>query len=92
MSMQSLTRNVGNGSNKHDLDGELVIILRTASSETWLNFVNGGGLGGGVTVILLLDEQKLSRMFLILSRKKHQNDLQVPYLTALLEASLLGLC
>ena len=34
MSMQSLIRKVGQGSNRHDFVGEVLIILSTASSES----------------------------------------------------------
>ena len=45
MSMHSLIRNVGQGSNSHDFV-EVLIILSTASSETCLKTVNFGGSEG----------------------------------------------
>ena len=47
MSMHSLIRNVGQGSNRHDFVGEFLIILSTASSETRLKTVIFGGSEGG---------------------------------------------
>ena len=47
MSMHSLIRNVGQGSNRHDFIGEVFIILSTESSETCLKTVIFGGSEGG---------------------------------------------
>ena len=47
ISMQSLIRKVGHGSKRHDLVGELDIILRTSSSETCVNVVIFGGFLSG---------------------------------------------
>ena len=43
MSMHSVIRNVGQGSNRHDFVCEVLIILSTASSETCLKTVICGG-------------------------------------------------
>ena len=45
--MHSFIRNVGQGSNRHDFVGEVLIILSTASSETCLKTVIFGGSEGG---------------------------------------------
>ena len=47
MTMHSLIRNVGQGSNRQDFDGELLLILSTSSSETCLKTVFFGGSEGG---------------------------------------------
>ena len=41
--MHSLIRNVGQGSNRYDFVGEVLIILSTVSSETCLKTVIFGG-------------------------------------------------
>ena len=47
ISMQSLIRNVGQGSNRQDCVSEVLIIFSTASSETCLKTVIFGGSKGG---------------------------------------------
>ena len=47
MSMHSLIRNVGKGSNRHDFVGDVLIILSTTSSETCLKTLIFGGSEGG---------------------------------------------
>ena len=47
MSMHSLIRNVGQGSNRYDFVSEVLIILSTASSENCLKTVSFGGSEGG---------------------------------------------
>ena len=47
ISMHSLIRNVSQGSNRQDFVGEVLIILPTASSETYLKTVIFGGSEGG---------------------------------------------
>ena len=47
MSMHSLIRNVGQGPNRHDFVGEVLIILSTASSENCLKTVIFEGSEGG---------------------------------------------
>ena len=47
ISMHSLIRKVGKGSNRHDFVGEVLIILSTASSETCLKSLIFGGSEGG---------------------------------------------
>ena len=46
ISMHSLIRNVGKGSNRHDFVGEVLIILSTVSSDTCLKTVIFGGSEG----------------------------------------------
>ena len=47
ISMHSLKRNVGKGSNRHDFVDDVLIILSTSSSETCLKTVIFGGSEGG---------------------------------------------
>ena len=47
MSIHSLTRNVGHGSLRHDLVGELRISSWTSSSDTRLNASKAGGAEEG---------------------------------------------
>ena len=47
ISMYSLIRNVGQGSNRQDFVSEVLIILPTPSSETCLKTVIFGGSEGG---------------------------------------------
>ena len=47
ISMHSLIRNIGRGSNRHDFVGDVLIILSTASSETCLKTLIFGGSEGG---------------------------------------------
>ena len=47
ISLHSLMRNVGHGSNRQYFIGEFPIILSTASSETWVKAVIFGGTEGG---------------------------------------------
>ena len=46
--MHSLIRNVGNGASRHDLVGDLLIILPISSSVTRVKTVNLGGSKGDV--------------------------------------------
>ena len=47
ISMHSLIRNVDQGSSRQDFLDEVLIILPTASSVTWLKTVIFGGSNGG---------------------------------------------
>ena len=47
ISLHSLIRNVGHGSNMQDFAGEFLIILSTVSSETCVNAVIFGWTVGG---------------------------------------------
>ena len=47
ISMHSLIRNVGKGSNRHDFVVDVLVILLTDSSETCLKTVIFGGSEGG---------------------------------------------
>ena len=69
MSLHSLTRKVGQGSNKQDFVGEFDIILEISSSVTGLKAENTGGSAGGRRVVLPSEETKLLRIFKIFSLK-----------------------
>ena len=69
MSLHSSSRKLGQGSNKHDLDGESNIILEISSSVTRLKAENTGGSAGGQKAESPSEETKLLRIFKILSYK-----------------------
>ena len=73
MSMHSLTRNVGQGSNRHDFVGEVLIILSTASLETCLKIVIFGGSEREWTLYSVPEGVKVSIIFLILFEQRRQN-------------------
>ena len=73
ISMHSLIRNIGKGSNRHDFVGDALIILSPASSETCIKIVIFGGSERGLTSYSVPEEAKLSIIFLILLEMKEAN-------------------
>ena len=67
--MHSLIRNVGNGSNRHDLVGDLLIILPISPGVTSVKTVSLGGSKGGCNVLQDSDKEKLSQIFMNLFEK-----------------------
>ena len=76
MSIQSLTRDVGQGSRSHDLFGEEEMSFFTSSSETGVKEDSCGGvLGGGICSPSPSSKLKAALIFVILSLKKEPKEL-----------------
>ena len=87
MSLHSLIRNVGHVSNRQNFEGEFLIILSTAYSDTQVKSVIFCGLDGEGSSFSLLEGTKVSPIFLIFSEKRMQTGPPMTYQTHGVEVS-----